>query len=132
MPERRKDEKHLSKLIQNTVSGGGKKQKTLSELLKEDKPTLEVKGGAPHRVKEEELDYLNEILEPEEKDRLRIPIYFRNTGKEGRGTYEVKGEVEQKVCSTILERDIENYLYRPDVREIRRKLQTTTEYRFSL
>lgn len=132
MPERRTGEKHLSKLIQDTASGGRKKQKILSDLLEEDEPRLEVEDGTSHRIEDEELEYLDELLETEEKERLRIPIYFRHTGKDGRGTYKVKGEVEKKVCSTILDRDIKSYLYRPDVREIRRKLRTTTEYMFSL
>lgn len=132
MPERRTDKKHLSKIIQDTVSGGGKKQKILSELLEEDEPSLEVKDGASHRIEDEELEYLDEILEPEEKGKLRIPIYFRHTGKEGGGTYEVKGEVEQKVCAEVLDSEQKDYYYRPEIREVRRKLQTTTEYMFSL
>ncbi|KXA98331.1 hypothetical protein AKJ39_02245 [candidate division MSBL1 archaeon SCGC-AAA259J03] len=104
----------------------------LSELLEEEEPSLEVEDGAPHKVKGEELEYLDEILEPEERDRLRIPIYFRHTGKEERGTYEVKGDLEQKVCAEVLNTESKEYYYRPEVREIRRKLRTTTEYMFSL
>ncbi|KXA96832.1 hypothetical protein AKJ38_02505 [candidate division MSBL1 archaeon SCGC-AAA259I14] len=63
---------------------------------------------------------------------MRIPIYFRHTAKEERGPYEVKGDLEQKVGAEVLNTESKEYYYRPEVREIRGKLRTTTVYMFSL
>lgn len=118
----------LGKLIQDSIETDWE-EKSLEKLLEEEEPRL----GKEHRIKKDELEYLGDILEEDEKEELRLPIYFRHSTRDERGSYEVKGEVEKKVCSEVLEKEEDwDYLYRPEVREVRRKLPTCTRYRLSI
>lgn len=108
-----------------------RKRKNLKELLQEDKPHVIGGDGTRHRFKRDELQKISELIPEKEQERLKLPIYLE-IESETSGT-RVAGGPELKVICSILEREDcgrEMYIYKPDLRIIRRQLPTTTQYIF--
>ena len=111
-------------------------QKTLSDLLAEETPTVACSDGVAHLFKRKELDYLAGMLEPDEQKALLLPMLIEvNPGRDEIAIV-CRGDVEEKVISGILdmplkvrERRIE--IYKPQLAVIRKLLKTTTQYLFS-
>lgn len=111
------------------------RKKSLPELLKEEKPSVTLRDGMPHHFKKKELEYLKEILPPEKRRRLKLPIYIElASSRFGKGTARVCGRAEVEVVSRILGKERggdEMFVYKPEVRVVRRKLPTSTQYMFT-
>jgi uncharacterized protein (UPF0216 family) len=115
-------------------------RKTLFALLGEDKPAVQGRDGATHRIKRDELEELARLI-PEEKQRqLQLPIYIELTPDYGRGIATVHGKLDCEIVRLMLGKEKENeresergdemQIYRDDVRRLRRALPTATEYAF--
>ncbi len=109
-----------------------KEKKVLEQLLEEEKPEVILRDGMPHFFNKKELELIAGLL-PEEKHRiLRLPIYIElSSSKFGRGTARVCGIPEVMVISKLLDKKAEGdemFIYRPEIRIIRKKLPTTTQY----
>ncbi|ABR54280.1 conserved hypothetical protein [Methanococcus vannielii SB] len=109
-------------------------RKTLYELLKEDKPFLII-NGQRYRVKRKELEFINENVS---KD-IRIPIILEFDSNYEAGTVKIEGIEEIKVISKILNKELNPfskdnilYMYKPELREVRRVLPTATQYLFKI
>ena len=109
------------------------KRKTLRELLNEEKPHIII-NGKRHRIKRRELELLKEIASED----LKIPIVLEVDASLG-GAIKVSGKEEVKVISKILGREIDifsekdvMYIYKPELRIVRRELPTTTQLIFKL
>ncbi|HEX59831.1 MAG TPA: DUF61 family protein [Methanomicrobia archaeon] len=128
------DEKTLVKLIRSLNKHLPERRKSLATLLQEDAPRVYGRDGSPHRFKKEELRLLASILPEELHDRLFLPIYIEFAPDYGRGAARIHGRLECEVVSKILGKNVEQtdemIIYRPEVRELRRKLPTTTQYAF--
>lgn len=125
----------LRKQIKNLNRHLPKGRASLAELLEKEKPQIETRDGSTHRFKKDELEYLAEILPEERHSKLRLPIIVRISPGLGRGTAKISGKVEQEVLKKILneeekEEKDELLIYRPEIRAIRRKLPSTTQYAF--
>lgn len=112
-------------------------RKTLLALLKEDKPAVQGRDGAVHRIKREELEEIARLIPEEAHGKLRLPIYIELTSDYGRGIAKVHGKWDCELVRLILgkgresnEKVDEIFIYRDDVRRLRRTLPTTTEYAF--
>ena len=111
-------------------------RKTLFALLGENKPAVEGRDGASHRIKRDELENLAKLIQEEKQRQLRLPIYIELTPDYGRGIAMVHGKRDCEIVRLILgkgeedERTDEMYIYRDDVRRLRRALPTATEYAF--
>ena len=120
-------------------------RKTLLALLKEDKPAVQGRDGAIHRIKRGELEEIARFIPEEAHRKLRLPIYIELTPDYGRGIAKVHGKQDCEIVRRILEEGKEGYkeqegegsgkvdeifIYRDDVRILRRRLPTTTEYAF--
>lgn len=116
-----------------------RKRKTLSELLREDKPFIVGQDGNRHRFRKDELKTLAATLNEQETASLKLPIYIELAPADfGRGTARISGKTACKlVMKTLdiseerLEHENELFIYRTDIRELRRKFPTTTQYMFS-
>ncbi|WP_423792934.1 DUF61 family protein [Methanocaldococcus indicus] len=104
------------------------KRKTLDELLKEERPHVII-NGKRHRIKRRELDLLKEIGD---KD-LKLPIVL----EVHENFIVVKGKKEVKVIAKILDKEINPfeepdilYIYKPELKIIRRELPTATQLIF--
>ncbi len=109
------------------------KKKTLKELLSEEKPHVII-NGKRHRIKRRELEFLKEIA----SENLKLPIVLEVDSSLG-GAIKVSGKEEVKVISKILGREIDifsekdvMYIYKPELRIVRKELPTTTQLIFRL
>ncbi|MHC1580452.1 DUF61 family protein [Methanopyrus sp.] len=110
-----------------------RRRKTLDELLREERPHVVNRDGTRHYFRREELELLAELLPKYLHGRLKLPILIELGYS---GTAIVRGRAEVRVVCEILgeewkfgqERVELNYL---DVRKVRRRLPTTTQYMFS-
>lgn len=108
----------------------------LESLLKEEKPKVILRDGSKHILKKEELKKLASLLPESMHRRVRLPVYIElSSGKYGSGTGRVSGEVECEVVRKVLGKDDngdELFIYRPDMKKLRKELPTTTQYMFTL
>jgi len=119
-------------------------RKTLFELLNEAKPAIQGRDQSIHRIKREELEEIARLIPKEEYKNLRLPIYIELTPDYGRGIARIHGkwdcELVKRILGDVKERNKEKgedsikgdelFIYRDDVRTLRRKLPTATEYAF--
>lgn len=122
----------LSRQLQSMNRHLAKEKKVLEQLLKEEKPEVILHDGMRHFFNKNELELIARLL-PEEKHRiLMLPIYIElNSSKFGKGTARVCGISEVMVISKLLDKKAEGdemFIYRPEIRIIRKKLPTTTQY----
>jgi hypothetical protein len=81
-----------------------------------------------------ELELISQSLPRFMWSRLRLPLLIEMSPDFGSGAARVQGEVEVEAVSKILGKDRPQgkqiIIYTPEVRELRRKLPTTTQYAF--
>ena len=111
------------------------RRKTLRELLEEEKPHVII-NGRRHRIKKRELNLLRELSDTLD---LKIPIVLEVDASLESGTVRISGREEVKVISKILGRELNPfteedtlYIYKPELRIVRRHLPTTTIYLFKI
>lgn len=112
------------------------KRPTLKELLKDEKPNILLQDGDKHYLRKKELEEIGEILPEEYHDRLRLPVYIEmSSSKYGRGTARVAGYPECLLLAKVLEKEFEGdtmFVYKPEIRILRKKFPTTTQYMFTI
>lgn len=130
------ESKLLAKQIQALNKHLPRERKTLAELLKEEKPSIVCRDGSTHRFIKEELRKLSSLLPTHCHNKLRLPIYIELGPTEfGTGIAKIRGEEECKVVNKILgvkPKGDKVFIYRPDIRKLRKELPTTTQYAFTL
>ncbi|HNR25366.1 MAG TPA: DUF61 family protein [Methanobacteriaceae archaeon] len=122
----------LKKQILNLNRHIPRQRKAVSELIAEDKPHVMGVDGSRHRFKRKELEFVVSMLSDSELDILKLPIYIEmDTMASGA---RVSGKLETRILCKILEREEcpadEIFIYRPEMRIIRQKLPTVTQYMF--
>ena len=113
-------------------------RKALSALLKEDKPAVKGRDGSLNRIKRNELEELASLIPKEVHGQLRLPMYIELTPDYGRGMAKIHGKLDCEIARLILEKEKvkesertdELFIHRDDVRRLRRRLPTATEYAF--
>ncbi len=134
-------EKRMSiKFIQTLNRHLPKKRKTLKELLLEERPIVESIDGSIHSFDQGELKELASMIEVEEHDKLRLPIYLEMSSSMERGAIRISGRLECRIISSILyegdkksmeERD-SMIIYYPHLPKIRKEFSTTTQFMFTM
>jgi uncharacterized protein (UPF0216 family) len=108
-----------------------RQRKFLEELLQMEKPHVIGADGTRHRFKKDELKKISAILSESEYHLLKLPIYIEIDSMASGSR--ISGRLENKVICNILalkNQDIEIYLYRKDIKMLRKELPTTTQYIF--
>lgn len=108
-----------------------RQRKFLDELLQEERPHVLGADGTRHRFKKDELKKLAVILEETEHHILKLPIYIEIDSNASGSR--ISGRLETKVICSVLEIEdcsFEIYLYRKDIKLLRKELPTTTQYIF--
>jgi uncharacterized protein len=108
-----------------------RRRKTLKELLEEDRPHVLGTDGSRHRFKKKELNKISSIIPKTSQAQLKLPMYIE-ISSEMSGS-RIKGKLECMLVCEILGNDDcgeEIYIYRGDVRVVRRELPTTSQYIF--
>ncbi len=128
------DKNVLVKTIQTMNQHLPGKRLTLAELLNMEKPGTKGKDNTFFIMDKPELQLISESLPRFMWNRLRLPMLIEMSPDFGSGSARIQGEAEVEVVGKILgkPRTYEKQLiiYMPEVRELRRKLPTTTQYAF--
>lgn len=128
------DKNVLVKTIQTLNQHLPGKRLTLTDLLGMEKPGIKGKDNTFFIMDKSELELISQSLPKFMWNRLRLPLLIEMSPDFGSGAARVQGEAEVEMVSKILgkSRPYERQLiiYMPDVRELRRKLPTTTQYAF--
>ena len=138
------DDERYSRLFQESIknelrvinSQFPSSQKSLDVLLNEDIPSVMLNDGDIHLFKKKELQYLREITDSSMWNNLFLPVIIEINPGEDKYSIICRGEVEERVFSTILGMPvvIRNHrivVYKPQLAVIRKILKTTTQYLFS-
>lgn len=131
-PDPHRSDRLLKKQILSLNRHIPRQRKVLSELMVEDKPHVVGVDGARHRFKRKELELVASLLSTTEQDIMKLPIYIEmDTMASGA---RVAGRLETRILCTILKREEcprdEIFIYRPEMKLIRQKLPTATQYMF--
>ncbi len=110
-------------------------KKDLSSLLKDDEPSVTLKDGSVHYFDKKELEKIAEIIPGSMHKTLRLPIFIElSSSKYGTGAARISGRSECLLISSLLGKETsgdEMFIYRPDLRVVRRKLRTATQHMFT-
>lgn len=108
-----------------------RRRKTLQNLIQEDKPHVVGSDGIRHRFNNDEINFLTEIIDYNDQKRIKLPLYIEINSKTS--GFKISGIMETKVVCKILK--IENcvdplFIYRNDLKKLRKILPSTTQYIF--
>jgi uncharacterized protein (UPF0216 family) len=128
------DKKILIKTIQTLNQHLPGKRLNLNELLSMEKPGVKSKDNTFFIMDKKELELISQSLPRFLWNRLRLPLLIEMSPDFGSGAARIQGEVESEtVCKLLGKSRPEGksiIVYLPEVRELRRKLPTTTQYAF--
>jgi len=124
----------LVKTIQTMNQHLPNKRINLTELLTMEKPGIKGKDNTFFIMDKAELDLISKSLPRFLWSRLRLPMLIEMSPDYGSGAARVQGEPEVELVAKILGKERPQakqiIIYLPEVRELRRKLPTTTQYAF--
>ena len=124
----------LVKTIQTMNQHLPSKRLNLPDLLAMEKPGIKGKDNTFFIMDKSELELISQSLPRFMWSRLRLPMLIEMSPDFGSGAARVQGEAEGEVVSKILGKGHpqgkQMIIYLPEVRELRRKLPTTTQYAF--
>jgi len=107
-----------------------RRRKTLAELIKEEKPHVMGADGTRHRFRSSELKNIASLINENDYKRLKLPIYIEI---DSNGNARITGNLETQIICKILDLEpckSELFIYRPDIKELRREYPTATQYIF--
>ncbi len=128
------DKNILVKTIQTMNQHLPSKRLNLNDLLHMDKPGIRGKDNTFFIMDKVELELISQCLPRFMWGRLRLPLLIEMSPDLGSGAARVQGEAEGEVVNKLLGKPRtqgkQTIIYLPEVRELRRKLPTTTQYAF--
>jgi uncharacterized protein (UPF0216 family) len=112
-------------------------QKRLAGLLSEEHPCVVCNDGSTHFFKKNELEYLADMLDTDDRRTLLLPMLIELDANRGEAAIMCDTNVEAKIVSKVLGMPAtcekgRIKVYRPQLALLRKKLKTTTVYVFSL
>ncbi|MDD2836722.1 MAG: DUF61 family protein [Methanothrix sp.] len=124
----------LVKTIQTMNQHLPTKRLNLAELMTMEKPGIKGRDNTFFIIEKAELDLISQSIPRFLWSRLRLPLLIEMSPDFGNGAARVQGEPEAELVAKILGKDRPRerqiIIYLPEVRELRRKLPTTTQYAF--
>lgn len=136
MPEDDRSIRLLSKQLEMLNRHVAKEKISLGSLRLEKDPKILLRDGSTHSFRKDELEKLAAMVPLGEREKLMLPIYIEiSPAKYGKGTSRVAGRLECMVVSKILQRECTGdvfFVYKPELRILRRELPTSTQYVFTL
>ncbi len=126
-----KEDRLLKKQIMVLNRHLPRRRKTLKELLGEEKPHVLGADGSRHRFKKSELHKIASLIPEGSWGKLKLPLYIEMSSEMSGSR--IKGTIECNVVCQILGKDDcgeEIYIYRGEVKVVRRELPSTSQYIF--
>jgi uncharacterized protein (UPF0216 family) len=124
----------LVKTIQTMNQHLPTKRLNLAELMTMEKPGIKGRDNTFFIIDKAELNLISQSIPRFLWSRLRLPLLIEMSPDYGNGAARVQGEPEAELVAKILGKDRHHerqiIIYLPEVRELRRKLPTTTQYAF--
>ncbi|HUS75502.1 MAG TPA: DUF61 family protein [Methanothrix sp.] len=124
----------LVKTIQTMNQNLPTQRINLAQLLTMEKPGIKAKDNIFFIMDKAELDLISKSIPRFLWSRLRLPLLIEMSPDYGNGAARIQGEPDVELVSKILGKERQQakqiIIYPPDVRELRRKLPTTTQYAF--
>ncbi|MDD4446893.1 MAG: DUF61 family protein [Methanothrix sp.] len=124
----------LVKTIQTMNQHLPTKRLNLAELMTMEKPGIKGRDNTFFIIDKAELELISQSIPRFLWSRLRLPLLIEMSPDYGNGAARVQGETEAELVAKILGKDRPHerqiIIYLPEVRELRRKLPTTTQYAF--
>jgi len=124
----------LVKTIQTMNQHLPTKRLNLAELMTMEKPGIKGRDNTFFIIDKAELELISQSIPRFLWSRLRLPLLIEMSPDYGNGAARVQGETEAELVAKILGKDRPRerqiIIYLPEVRELRRKLPTTTQYAF--
>ncbi len=130
-------ETYLSGELKLVNAGLPRVRRRLSDLLKDEHPSVLCSDGTHQMLKKAELKFLESVLDESERDALMLPILIEMTGNATDAIVLCPTPSEVKVLEAILgmsprqEEPGRVRIYRPQLSVLRHRLRTTTQYAFS-
>ncbi len=131
------DERQITRAIRALNRHLPAERKTLAALLREDKPAVRGRDETIQHIKKEELRKIAGLIPEEAYSKLKLPIYIELTPDYGRGISRIRGRMECEVVLKLLDKPESHeqprdtiFIYRDDIRRLRRELPTATQYAF--
>ncbi len=128
------DKNLLVKTIQTMNQHLPSRRLSLTDLLGMEKPGIKGKDNTFFIMDRKELELISASLPRFMWSRLRLPLLIEMSPDFGSGAARVQGDAEGEVVCKILGKAKPHgkqlIIYLPEVRELRRKLPTTTQYAF--
>jgi uncharacterized protein (UPF0216 family) len=124
----------LVKTIQTMNQNLPTQRINLVQLLTMEKPGIKAKDNTFFIMDKAELDLISKSIHRFLWSRLRLPLLIEMSPDYGNGAARIQGEPEVELVSKILGKERPQakqiIIYSPELRELRRKLPTTTQYAF--
>ncbi|MHC1630935.1 MAG: DUF61 family protein [Methanotrichaceae archaeon] len=128
------DKRLIIKTVQTLNRHLPGKRKKLTELLQEEKPGVKGKDNTFYIIDKSELDLISESLPRYLWNSLKLPLLIEMSPQYGSGSARIQGEAECELMRKLLkiDRGERNFviIYMPEIRELRRKLPTASQYAF--
>jgi hypothetical protein len=128
------DKKVIIKTIQSMNQHLPPKRRNLADLLSDEKPGVRGKDNAFYIMDKPELELISNSIPRFLWQRLRLPILIEMSPDLGSGAARIQGQVESEVVAKILGKEKPHadnlIIYLHEVKELRHKLPTTTQYAF--
>lgn len=127
------DEGIFSKFIQTLNRHLPARRKTLSRLLREEKPAVMGKDGTLHAISRGELELLSTKIPEHEWNAIKLPVIIEMTPDLGNSAARIRGRIECRIVRELIGVKKGNnsmILYFPEILELRKKLPTATQYGF--
>lgn len=102
---------------------------TLKELRELKNPFIVLRDGSIHLIDPYEIELLYQYIDPDDENKLRIPIIIEVNPKYGEGAAVVREPIAAKVVSKFFKLSHLKeplFIYRPQISELRRVFRTTT------
>jgi uncharacterized protein (UPF0216 family) len=128
------DKKMIIKTVQTMNQHLPGRRERLTNLLQAEKPGVRGKDNAFYIIDKSELEIICDALPRFLWSSLRLPILIEMSPQFGNGSARIQGDTEVELVKKLLnvDRGERNFviIYMPEIRELRRKLPTTTQYAF--
>jgi uncharacterized protein len=128
------DKKVIIKTIQTMNQHLPTKRRNLADLLQDEKPGIRGKDNTFYMMDKAELELISSSIPRFLWQRLRLPMLIEMSPDFGSGAARIHGQVEVEAVAKILGKSKPEgdslIIYLHEVRELRHKLPTTTQYAF--